>query len=125
MNRKVSATCLGVLLSLVLALSPTTAALAQSGSSIIPVVTVSPSIFPIGEISSLFLSVTNGNTQQNRNIEEGDAFKFTFGAESGTGVALESAVLVNSSSLDARDFDVVIDLANKLSELVASSLIYR
>jgi hypothetical protein len=60
MNRKVSATWLGVLLSILLALSPT-AALAQSGSSNTPVVTVSPSIFPIGESSSLFLSVTNGN----------------------------------------------------------------
>lgn len=42
MNRKVSATWLGVLLSILLALSPT-AALAQSGSSNTPVVTVSPS----------------------------------------------------------------------------------
>ena len=85
----------------------------QSGSSIIPVVTVSPSIFPIGESSSLFLSVTNGNAQQGKNIQIGDAFKFTFGAASGTGFTLKSAVLVNSSSLNAGDFGVAVDLANK------------
>ena len=114
MNRKVSATSLGLLLSILLGLFPIpAAAMDQSGGPITPVITVSPSIFPIGGSCSLFLSVTNGGTQQNKNIQTGDAFKFTFGAASGTGFTLESAVLVNSSSLNAGEFGVVIDLANK------------
>ena len=57
-SNKVSVTCLRVLLSLIFGLFPTTAALAQSSGPITPVVTVSPSVFPIGQSSSLFLSVT-------------------------------------------------------------------
>src|SRR5689334_4241367 len=110
MKWNLTATSLGVLLCLLLVLSPATVALAQSGNAILPVVTVSPSIFPIGGRSNLFLSVTNGNgnSQQNKTIQSGDAFKFTFGTTSGTGFTLESALLVNSSSLNAGDFMVAI-----------------
>jgi hypothetical protein len=113
MNRKVSANCLAVLLCLVLAGFPSTATLAQSSNLIIPEVTVSPAIFPVAANSSLFLTITNGNAQKINNIQAGDAFKFTFGTASGTGFTLESALLVNSSSLNAVDFLVTIDQANK------------
>ena len=113
MNRKISASCLAVLLCLVLAGLPCTATLAQSNTLIIPEVTVSPAIFPVGANSSLFLTITNGNAQKVNNIQSGDAFKFTFGTASGTGLTLESALLVNSSSLNAADFLVTIEQANK------------
>lgn len=84
-----------------------------NGTKITPVVTVFPSLFPIGQTSSFFLSVSNGNPKSTKKIQSGDTFKFTFDANSGTGFALQSPVLVNSSTVTPADFGVVIDPTHK------------
>ena len=84
-----------------------------NGNKITPVVTVFPSLFSIGQTSSFFLSVSNGNPKSTQKMQPGDAFKFTFDANSGTGFALQSPVLVNSATLTPADFGVVINPANK------------
>ena len=104
-----------LLLLLTLPLFSMTAALAQSGNQITPVITVSPGIFPIGQNSSIFLSVANGNASSNKNIQPGDTFVFTFDASSGTGFSLQSPVLVNSSTLTADDFGVSLSTSGQIT----------
>jgi len=57
------------LLTLALICFPSTQASSQTSTVIIPVVTVSPPTFPIGQTSSVFLSITNGNPYSNKNIQ--------------------------------------------------------
>ncbi len=88
---------------------------AQTSSAITPVVSISPPIFPVGQRSSLFITITNGNPTSTASIVNGDSFSFTFGPASGTALTLESPALVNSSSLNPSDFAVVMTAANQVT----------
>ncbi len=94
---------LPTILSLALSLFSAAPAWAQSNNLITPVITVSPPLFPAGQSSSVFLSVSNGNASSNKSIEAGEVFIFTFDAASGTGFSLQSPVLVNSSTFNPFD----------------------
>src|SRR5262245_14152291 len=84
-----------------------------NGTKITPVITVFPTLFPIGQTASFFLSISNGNPGAKEAIQSGDTFRFTFDASSGTGFAIQSAVLVNSATVTSTDFIVAIDSTNK------------
>ena len=90
-------------------------ALAQTSTAISPVVSITPPIFPVGQRSSLVITVTNGNPSSTSNIATGDSFSFTFGPASGTALALDSPALVNASSLNALDFALVMTAPNQLT----------
>jgi hypothetical protein len=102
-----------IMFSLVLSLLPVNVAWAQSNSQITPVITVFPALFPVGQTSSMFLSISNGNATSSNNIQAGDSFTFTFDGSSGAGFSLQSPILVNSMSLNPGDFGATIDSANK------------
>lgn len=99
-----------LLFTLLLALAPR-AAMAQTNKLITPKVSVSPQIFSISQPAHLLLTVSNANPASTAKLESGDRFTFTFDAASGSGFALDSAVLVNSSTLTPADFGVIIDPA--------------
>ena len=84
--------------------------------AITPHVSVFPTLFPIGERSSLVITLSNKNSNSLRGIEPGDTFSFTFGAQAGSEIKLESAVLVNSSQFGVDNFTVSINAsANQVS----------
>jgi hypothetical protein len=88
---------------------------AQISTAITPVVSLSPKIFPFGQRSSFFITVTNGNPLSTANIINGDRFSFTFGPASGSGITLEGPVMVNSSAFRVADFAVVLSAPNQVS----------
>src|SRR3990167_2827663 len=111
---KTSKSVLSILLSIVAVFFITGSSLADSGKKEInPVPDVSPAIFSIGENTSVFLNVSNENPTSVENIISGDFFQFTFDSESGADFALESDVIVNSSTLIADDFDVSLSQSNR------------
>jgi hypothetical protein len=60
-----------ILLILAFSLFQATPANIQSGNQIAPVVTVTPTIFPIRQNSNLFLTVSNGNANSGRATQSG------------------------------------------------------
>ncbi|MEW6209856.1 MAG: hypothetical protein AB1631_15940, partial [Acidobacteriota bacterium] len=85
------------------------AAFAQDNKLITPRVSVSPQIFSISQSANLFLAVSNSNPSSTARLEPGDRFTLTFDAASGSNFALESLVLVNSSTITPAAFGVAID----------------
>src|SRR5689334_3206926 len=95
-----------VLLILMSGLLPAMQARAQdSGNAqITPVVTVAPNLFAVGQFSTTFVCISNGNPASTKSIQAGDAFKLTFDPSIGVVAAVVPPVMVNSSNLSAADF---------------------
>ncbi|MEW6125893.1 MAG: hypothetical protein AB1757_02420 [Acidobacteriota bacterium] len=108
-NRRI----LAFLLSITLGLS--CLVMAQTSTTILPVVSIAPPLFPIGQPSSFCITVTNGNPLSTASIINGDSFTFTFGQASGSDLTIDSPALVNSTSLSAGDFAVVLTATNQLT----------
>lgn len=111
-----------VLLITVSNLFPATEVRADDGvnSQIIPVVTVAPNLFAVGQFSTTFVCVSNGNPSSTKSIQGGDTFTLTFDPSIGVVASVASPVLVNSSNLNAADF--VANLGSALNEIVISYL---
>src|SRR5262245_22579120 len=85
-------------------------------SKITPVVTVTPNILAAGKSSNAFVCISNGNPNSNKRIQSGDSFTLTFDRSIGALSSVDSAVLVNSSTLVPTDFSV--ELAGQPNQLV-------
>jgi hypothetical protein len=67
-------------------------------SAIIPVMDVSPQVFPIGSSNSAILSVTNGNTNSSGILSTGDTFTFDF-PDQGVNIGGPAQLTVNSPGI--------------------------
>lgn len=83
----------------------------EAKSQITPVITVSPNLFPVGQLSDAFVCVSNGNPSSTKFIQGGDVFKLTFDPSIGVVSTVAAAVMVNSSNLQAADFSASLGSA--------------
>ncbi|HKQ80518.1 MAG TPA: tail fiber domain-containing protein [Blastocatellia bacterium] len=90
----------------------------EAKSQIIPVVTVAPNLFLAGQPSDTFVCVSNGNPSSTKFIQAGDVFKLTFDPSIGAVATVVSAVMVNSSNLQAADFSA--SLGSEPNQIVIS-----
>src|SRR5712692_4783367 len=72
--------------------------IADDASAIIPVMNVSPQVYPVGSINTAVLSVTNGNTASAGILSTGDTFSFDF-PDAGIGVGGPAQLTVNSPAI--------------------------
>src|SRR6266851_3290100 len=87
--------------SLVLATSVTASARGAhiaDATAIIPVMNVSPQVYPVGSTNTAILSVTNGNTTNAGILSTGDTFSFDF-PDAGIGVGGPAQLTVNSPAI--------------------------
>jgi len=89
-------------------------------SQITPTVTIAPTLFPVGKVSSAFACIANGNPSSAKSIQGGDVFRLTFDGTIGVVTSVSPQVLVNSSSLNSSDF--VASLGAAPNEIVISYL---
>lgn len=89
------------LLSLVI---PSRGVLAQANNSV--AFSMTPSVFPAGQSSSAFLSVSSTGVAVPATLQPGDKFIFTIAASIGTVTSFVSPPFVSSSTLAAHDFSV-------------------
>jgi hypothetical protein len=80
----------------------------DTNSQITPVVTVAPNLFAVGQFSTTFVCLSNGNPNSTKSIQSGDTFKLTFDPSIGALAAVVAPVLVNSSNLNAADFTAIL-----------------
>jgi hypothetical protein len=67
-------------------------------TAIIPVMNVSPQVYPVGSTNTAILSVTNGNTANAGILSTGDTFSFDF-PDAGIGVGGPAQLTVNSPAI--------------------------
>lgn len=90
----------------------------EAKSQITPVITVSPNLFPVGQLSDAFVCVSNGNPSSTKFIQDGDVFKLTFDQSIGVVATIAAPVMVNSSNLQAADFSA--SLGSEPNQIVIS-----
>src|SRR5262245_39060941 len=83
---------------------PARAGADEAKSQITPVVTVAPTLFPLGQLSDTFVCISNGNPFSTKSIQSGVVFKLTFDPSIGIVTAVAAQAMVNSSNLQAADF---------------------
>src|SRR5262245_41630030 len=76
----------------------------EAKSQITPVVTVAPTLFPVGQLSDTFVCISNENPSSTKSIQDGDVFKLTFDPSIGVISTVAATMMVNSSNLQAADF---------------------
>src|SRR3954452_22318345 len=76
----------------------TRAHIQDDASAIIPVMNVSPQVYPVGSTNTAILSVTNGNTASAGILSTGDTFSFNF-PDAGIGVGGPPQLTVNSPAI--------------------------
>jgi hypothetical protein len=89
-----------------------------NNSQITPVVTVAPNLFAVGQVSSTFVCISNGNPSSTKSIRAGDLFKLTFDPSIGVVTSVAAPVMVNSSNLNAAD--LIVFLGSTPNEIVMS-----
>src|SRR5215813_9307268 len=90
----------------------------EVNTKITPVVTVAPTLFPVGQLSDTFVCISNGNPSSTKSIQSGDVFKLTFDPSIGVVSAVATPVMVNSSNLQAADFSA--SLGSEPNQIVIS-----
>jgi hypothetical protein len=86
----------------------TRAHIADDATAIIPVMNVSPQVYPIGSTNTSVLSVTNGNTASAGILSTGDTFSFQF-PDAGIGVGGPAQLTVNSPAISPFAWQVQVD----------------
>src|SRR5207247_931198 len=76
----------------------TRAHIQDDASAIIPVMNVSPQVYPVGSANTAVLSVTNGNTANAGVLSTGDTFSFDF-PDQGLDVGGPAQLTVNSPAI--------------------------
>jgi hypothetical protein len=74
------------------------ATIAENASAIIPVMDISPQVFPTGTSNTAVLSVTNANTESAGVLSTGDTFTFDF-PDQGVDVGSSAQLTVNSPAI--------------------------
>src|SRR5262249_47056086 len=101
----------GCLLAPTLLLAAALGAAAQGtinqGTDIIPVMNVSPQVYPVGSTNTAILSVTNGNTGSSGTLATGDTFSFDC-PNQGMNLGGPAIMQVNSPSISAFAWKVAV-----------------
>src|SRR5947209_910161 len=79
----------------------------NQGTGIIPVMNVSPQVYPVGNTNTAILSVTNGNTGNSGTLSTGDTFSFDF-PNQGMSLGGPAIMQVNSPSISAFAWKVAV-----------------
>src|SRR5262245_65671732 len=90
----------------------------EANFQITPVVSVAPNLFPVGRLSDTFVCISNGNPSSTTSIQAGDVFKLTFDPSIGVVTTVATAVMVNSSNLQAADFSA--SLGSEPNQIIIS-----
>jgi hypothetical protein len=101
--------------SLLVAASATTSAQRATiadATAIIPVMNVSPQVYPVGSTNTAILSVTNGNTTNAGILSTGDTFSFNF-PDAGIGVGGPAQLTVNSPAISPFAWQVQVQNGGK------------
>lgn len=96
--------------ALLLTLGAAPVALAQSSGSAVTF-SVNPTLFSAGQPASAFLC-TSFNGLSHQNLSHGQTFTYTFASSIGALTSVSTPVTVNSTTLTASDFSVVVDTPN-------------
>src|SRR5438876_9821882 len=86
--------------------------IAEDASAIIPVMNVSPQVFPIASDNTAILSVTNGNTANAGLLSTGDTFSFDF-PDQGLNVGGSAQLTVNSPAISPFAWQVQVQNGGK------------
>src|SRR5438105_1718284 len=90
----------------------TRAHIQDDASAIIPVMNVSPQVYPVGSANTAVLSVTNGNTASAGILSTGDTFSFDF-PDSGIGIGGPAQLTVNSPAISPFAWQVQVQNGGK------------
>src|SRR5207247_6496086 len=86
----------------------TRAHIQDDASAIIPVMNVSPQVYPVGSANTAVLSVTNGNTASAGILSTGDTFSFDF-PNQGLSLGGPAVMQVNSPAISPFAWQVGVD----------------
>jgi len=86
--------------------------IAEDASAIIPVMNISPQVFPVATNSTAVLSVTNGNTASAGILSTGDTFTFDF-PDQGVDVGGPAQLTVNSPAISPFAWQVQVAQGGK------------